>query len=134
MGLFSVTCTGTRAWTPASGPRTLLSARGTNTRVLKSVSCPLHVAKLDFLVVFTGRLRTTGHTVPHTKNLMCKGSAWSYCSHRPCPQPPSILPPPGGTNPRPFCSSGPSLPLQPQTHASFTLSVDHESPPQALAL
>lgn len=55
MGLFSVTCTGTRAWTPASGPRTFLSATGTNTTVSKSASCPLHVAKLASQAVFPGR-------------------------------------------------------------------------------
>lgn len=62
MGLFLVTCTRTRAWTPASGPKTFLSARGTNTRVPKSVSFPLHVAKLAFQAVFPGRLRTAGCT------------------------------------------------------------------------
>lgn len=62
MGLFLVTCTGTRAWTPASGPRTFLSARGTNSRVSKSISRPSHVGKLAFRAVFPGRLRTPGHT------------------------------------------------------------------------
>ena len=88
MGLFLVTCTRTRAWTPASGPRTFLSARGTNTRVPKSVSCPLHVAKLAFQAAFPRGLRTTGRThALAPRSLMDRVGAWSYCSHKPCPSP-----------------------------------------------
>lgn len=74
-GLFLVTCTRTRAWMPASGPRTLLSARRTNTRVPKPVSCPSHVAKLTSLSSIPGRLRTAGCTHSQHQAVTCaKGS------------------------------------------------------------
>lgn len=135
MGLFLVTCTGTRAWTPASGLRTPLSARGTNTRVHKSVSCPLHVAKLAFQAGLPGWLRTTGHTrLLATRSLVGKVGVCSCCSHRPCPQPYPSLPAPqscAGTRAMTSCSSSPSLHPQPQIHVHLLLSVTHEFPTES---
>lgn len=133
MGLFLVTCTRTRAWTLASGPRTFLSARGTNIRVPKSVSCCLHRAKLAFQVLFPRRLRTTGYTHSlASRSLMGKVGAWSYYSHKLCPHPypasqllPALLSPPF---PRLSYSSGPSLHPQPEG-AYPTLSLGYEFPP-----
>ena len=112
-GLFLVTCTRTRAWTLASGPRTLLSARGTNTRVPKPVFCPSRVAKLPFQAVFPGRLRTAGR-------IRSWHQAASWAKVRPgatTATGPALNPHPGhpapqspvGTHPEPSCSSGPSL-------------------------
>lgn len=135
MGLFLVTCTGTRAWTPASGLRTHVSARGTNIRVPKSVSCPLHVAKLAFQAGLPGRRRTTGHTcLLATRSLVGKVGVWSCCSHRPCPQPFPSLPAPqncAGIHAMTSCSSSPSLHPQPQTHVDLLLSVIHEFLPES---
>lgn len=101
MGLFLVTCTGTRAWTPASGPRTFLSARGTTTRVSKSVSCPVCVAELAFQAVFPGLPRTTGHT-PALAPGATAATGPALSPHPGLPGPQS----PVGTHPGPFCTLG----------------------------
>lgn len=49
MGLFLVTCTRTRAWTPASGPRTFLPARGTNNQSSQISLLPFACSKACFL-------------------------------------------------------------------------------------
>lgn len=66
-GLFLVTCTGTRAWTPASGPRTLLSAKGGNIRVPPSISNPFLPAKQSS----QGHGDRRPHPVTGTSNKEC---------------------------------------------------------------
>lgn len=122
-GLFSVTCTGTRARTPASGPRTLLSAKSGNIRAPPSISNPLHVPTLERQAVLPGTQDRRPHPVTGTSNkegceqkqalqlLQPHSSALSLALTS---QLSSVLLVPGRDHP---CSSGPSLHPQPQSQA-----------------
>lgn len=127
-GLFSVTCTGTRARTPASGPRTLLSAKSGNIRAPPSISNPLHVPTLERQAVLRGTQDRRPHPVTGTSNkerceqkqalqlLQPHSSALSLALTS---QLSSVLLVPGRDHP---CSSGPSLHPQPQSQAPDSFS------------
>lgn len=122
-GLFLVTCTGTRAWTPASGPRTLLSAKGGNIRVPPSISSPLHVAKLAGQAVLPGTRDRRPHPITGTSNKECceQSRPCSCYSHTALPSAQTNIPAQQALVVRRLghlYSSGPSLHPQPQSQAA----------------
>lgn len=84
-GLFLVTCTGTRAWTPASGPGTLLSAKGANVS-FPSASNSLHIARLVVQAFLPGTQDQRPHPVTGTSTSeSCEQSRHCSCCSRLCP-------------------------------------------------
>lgn len=118
MGLFLVTCTRTRAWTPASGPRTFLSARGTNQSSQISL---LPFARSKACFPSSIPKETEDHR-PHP----FPGTEESHGQSRalPHPQPRSSSQPCW----HPRRASSPSLHPQPQTMLTPTLSACHKFP------